>query len=155
MLYQSVLSTNIFWAMTIISLQFLIMLYLVPAFFINYTRNEDPSAFLLAGSMVLQSAFFCTLMWFFNVNAQKVTNLVHHLKENLQDLYIPDQSFMVTYKGQTVPVSFMKERLIDKMNNFAGFDGKGYFVLGKSFLKNFLAFCATYFVILLQFRLSE
>ena len=77
------------------------------------------------------------------------------MKENLQDLYIPDQSFMVTYKGQTVPVSFMKERLIDKMNNFAGFDGKGYFVLGKSFLKNFLAFCATYFVILLQFKLSE
>ena len=44
---------------------------------------------------------------------------------------------------------------VNKLNNFDGFDGKGYFVLGKSFLKNFLAFCATYFVILLQFKLSE
>ena len=42
----------------------------------------------------------------------------------------------------------MKDRIIDKLNNFDGFDGKGYFVLGKSF-------CATYFVILLQFKLSE
>ena len=64
-----VLSTNIFWAKTIISLQFLIMIYLFPVFFVNYARNEDPSAFLLAdaGSMVLHGPYYCTLMWFFRL----------------------------------------------------------------------------------------
>ena len=49
----------------------------------------------------------------------------------------------------------MKDRIMDKMNYFNGFDGKGYFVLGKSFLTNLLTLLATYFVILLQFKMSE
>ena len=105
--------------------------------------------------MLLYVICFCTLMWVFNIAAQRITYLVHRLKSDLQDIYVPEQSFMVMYEDQIVPASFMKDRIIDKLNNFDGFDGKGYFVLGKSFLKNFLAFCATYFVILLQFKLSE
>ena len=81
--------------------------------------------------------------------------MVRVMKENFQDMYIANYDLMVTYEGQKVTALFMKERIIEKFNNFVGFDGKGYFILGKAFLKNFLAFCATYFVILLQFKLSE
>ena len=84
-----------------------------------------------------------------------VSDMVHQLKEDLSDIYLPNQDFKITYEGQAVTASFMKNRIIDKLNNFKGFDGKGYFILGKSFLKGFIAFCATYFVILLQFKLSE
>ena len=62
---------------------------------------------------------------------------------------------MVTFEDQTVPASFIKDRIVDKMNRFNGFDGNGYFVLGKSFVLNLKAVLATYFVILLQFKMSE
>ena len=149
------LSRNIFWVMTVISLDILVMLFILPANFINYSKSGKLITLVIAGDMLLFAICFCTLIWFFNIRAQKVTDLVHQTKEDLQDIYVPDQSYMINFKGQTVPVSFMKDRIILKLNDFDGFDGKGYFVLGKSYLKNFLAFCATYFVILLQFKLSE
>lgn len=151
----ALLSNSLFVVMTVNSIEILVMLYLVPAYFINYAKSKEPIALLGAGNVLVYAICFCTFHWFFNSRAQRVTNLVHQLKDNLQDIYVPDQSFMAMYEGQIVPASFMKDRILDKLNNFAGFDGKGYFVLGKSFLKNFLAFCATYFVILLQFKLSE
>ena len=152
---RKLLSNSLFVVMTLNSVEILVMLYLVPANFINYTKSKESFALLGAGNVLAYAISFCTFHWFFNIRAQRVTNLVHQLKDNLQDIYVPDQSFKAMYEGQIVPASFMKDRILDKLNNFAGFDGKGYFVLGKSFLKNFLAFCATYFVILLQFKLSE
>ena len=61
----------------------------------------------------------------------------------------------VEFDGQFVRTLFMKARLAEELDEFRGFDGKGYFILGKSFLKNLLAFCVTYLVILIQFRLTE
>ena len=149
------LSNNLFVVMTVISVDILIMLYLVPANFINYSKTKEPIGLLSAGYMLLYAICYSMFLWFFNIRAQRVTNILDKLKEDFQDIYVPNESFMVLYEGQAIPASFMKDRILDKMNSFDGFDGNGYFVLGKSFLKNFLAFCTTYFVILLQFKLSE
>ena len=152
---RALLSNGLFVVMTVSSIEILVMLYLVPANFINYAKSKESFALLGAGNVLAYAICFCTFLWFYNIRAQRVTNLVHQLKDNLQDIYVAEPSFMAMYEGQVVPASFMKDRITDKLNNFAGFDGKGYFVLGKSFLTNFLTFCATYFVILLQFKLSE
>ena len=58
-----------------------------------------------------------------------------------------------TYQNQKVIIRIKRRDIEEKLKNFQGFDGKGYFILGKSFLKNLLAFCATYFIILIQFKL--
>ena len=134
------------------------MLYLLPASIINYANAELDHPLLilvLEGTLFMFALYYITLMWFFNARSQKVADMVHQLKEDLQDVYVPSENLMVIYEGQEVTASFMKNRIVDKLNEFKGFDGKGYFVLGKSFLTNFLAFCGTYFVILLQFKLSE
>ena len=149
------LSNNLFVVMTVISIDIFVMLYLVPANFINYSKSKEPIGLLGAGYMLLYAICYSMFLWFFNIRAQRVSNLLDKLKENFQDIYVPNESLTVLYEGQTVPASFMKDRIILKLNDFDGFDGKGNFVLGKSYLKNFLAFCATYFVILLQFKLSE
>ena len=149
------LSNNLFVVMTVISVDILVMLYLVPANFINYSKTKEPIGLLSAGYMLLYAICYSMFLWFFNIRAQRVTNILDKLKEDFLDIYVPNESFMVMYEGQAVPASFMKDRILDKINSFDGFDGKRYFVLGKSFLKNFLAFCTTYFVILLQFKLSE
>ena len=62
---------------------------------------------------------------------------------------------MAEYEGQIVPVTFIQARIIDSLNNFKGFDGKGYFFLGKSYIANFVTFYITILVILVQFKISE
>ena len=148
------LSFNFFWIMATVSVQILVLLYLVPANFINYSKVNEPILLFNSVMTLLNDVYFCSLMWIINIRAQKVTDLVHQVKEEFQDIY-PDDDLMVSYECQTLPASFMRDRIIQKMNKFTGFDGKGYFILGKSFLKGFLSFCLTYFVILLQFKLSE
>ena len=153
---RSLLSFNFFWMLTNSSIEILVLLYLVPAHFINYSKSHESITLLNAAFTILYAIYYCSLMIIINIRAQRVTDRLRRLKSDLQDIYqVPDKDFMVTYEYQTVTASFMKDRIVDKMNDFSGFDGRGYFVLGKSFLLSFLSFCATYFVILLQFKLSE
>ena len=62
---------------------------------------------------------------------------------------------MVTFEGQIVPAFFMKDRIMDKMNCFNGFDGKGYFILNKPLLTGILANFITYIIILIQFNMTS
>ena len=48
---------------------------------------------LLAGSTFLHASYSCLFIWVFNVSAEKVTK-VHQLKEDLHNIYVPDESFM-------------------------------------------------------------
>ena len=152
------LSNCLFFVMIALSFEVLAMLYLLPASIINYANAELDHPLLilvLEGTLFMYAFYYITLMWFFNIRSQKVADMVHQLKYDLRDVYVPSENLMVIYEDQEVTAYFMKDRIVDKLNEFKGFDGKGYFVLGKSFLTNFLAFCGTYFVILLQFKLSE
>ena len=151
---RSLLSRNIFWVMVILSVYDLLWLYLVPVSFIYYSESKELIILLFAAISSLFVICFFAIIWLFNIRAQKVTDQVHQLKNCLREIFI-SATFMVTFEGQIVPASFMKDRIMDKMNCFNGFDGKGYFVLGKSFLTNLLTLLATYFVILLQFKMSE
>ena len=56
--------------------------------------------------------YYITLMWFFNARSQKVADMVHQLKEDLQDVYVPSENLMVIYEGQEVTASFMKNRIV-------------------------------------------
>ena len=91
-----------------------------------------------------------------NIWPERATNKIHELKRHFRNIYISvDIQEKIEFEGQFVPTSFVKTRIEQELDEFRGFDGKGYFILGKSFLKNLLAFCVTYLVILIQFRLSE
>ena len=48
---------------------------------------------LLVGSTFLHASYSCLFIWVFNVSAEKVTK-VHQLKEDLHNIYVPDESFM-------------------------------------------------------------
>ena len=151
---RSQLSRNIFWLMGILSVMNLIWLYMIPLSFIYFSRKKEPIVLGLAAVASLHVISYFTMIWLLNIRAQKVTDQVNQLKDCLQEIFISRNS-MVSFEGQTVPASFMKDRILDKMNKFTGFDGNGYFVLGKSFLSSLLTLLATYFVILLQFKMSE
>ena len=151
---KSQLSRNIRVVMVILSVLNLTWLYMIPLSFIYYSRKKEPLVLVLAVVASLHVITYFTMIWLLNIRAQKVTDQVHQLKNCLQEIFI-SQNTMVTFEDQTVPASFIKDRIVDKMNRFNGFDGNGYFVLGKSFVLNLKAVLATYFVILLQFKMSE
>ena len=91
-----------------------------------------------------------------NIWPERATNKIHELKRHFRNIYISvDIQEKIEFEGQFVPTSFVKTRIEQELDEFRGFDGKGYFILGKSLLKNLLAFCVTCLVILIQFRLSE
>ena len=108
---------------------------------------------LIENGIYLSSISF--YLYFINIWSQKVTNQVQELKGQLQKIFIPHDSGVMEFDKHLVPISFVKKYVEEKLEEFHGFDGNGYFILGKSFLKNLLTFIATYFVILMQFRLSQ
>ena len=99
----------------------------------------------------------CSLLWFMNIWPERATCKIYELKRHLKSLYISNETSVkkMNFRGRLVPFSFVKTHIEQGLDEFHGFDGKGYFILGKSFLKNLLAFCVTYLVILIQFRLTE
>ena len=154
---KNLLSRNILFSMTCLAMEILILLCAIPSIVINLVTygNTHP-----IGIMNLFTTTFYILMlifyvYSFNITAENVTNKVDDLKDLLKDVYVPLERSTENLDGKIVPMSFMKSRIEDKLANFEGFSGQGYFILGKSFLKNLLAFCITYFVILLQFKISE
>ena len=143
--------------MTCLAIEILILLFAIPSIVINLVLygSTNPAAIMNMVTMPFYILILILYVYWFNINAENVTNKVKELKTSLKDVFVPFERMTEEFEGKTVPLSFIKSRIEDKLDNFQGFDGQGYFTLGKSFLKNLLAFCTTYFVILLQFKLSE
>ena len=153
---KSSLSYNLFWAISCLSVVILVFLYNISAALIGYFNTKEWILLLGASNSLLIAIHLLTSIWFINNRAQRVTNQVHQLKDCLRDTFISGKTnFNIRFEGQIVPVSFMKDCIVGKLGNFPGFDGKGYFVLGKSFMTRFLALLVSYFIILLKFHLSE
>ena len=153
---RSSLSSNLFWAISCLSVVILVFLYNTPAAIIGYLKTKEWILLFGAANSLLIAIRFLSLIWFINNHAQRVTNQVHQLKDCLQDTFISGKTNInVRFEGQIVPLSFMRDRIVGKLGNFSGFDGKGYFVLGKSFMTTFLGLLLTYFIILLNWKISE
>ena len=152
---QKILSFNVFCTTIILSVKMLILLYMTS---FQLVSNLQGMTMLHGFGQLSLVAFFLTyflLFWYMNILSQKVTDKVHGLGDYLRHFHVPNDSDLVEFEGHNVPISIAKTCLLKKLDDFQGFDGKGYFTLGKSLLKNLLAFCVTYLVILVQFRLTE
>ena len=82
------------------------------------------------------------------------TKEVQRLKSRIQDLYIQND-VQIEYEGQIVSGTFMKFRMVEKLDNFNGFDGLGFFVLGRNSLLSALAIYASFLFVLMQFKVTE
>ena len=153
---RSNLSYNLFWIITCLFFYSLFYTLCIPILSIGYLNNKEWILLLGAVYYFLSAIRLLTLIWLTNDHAQRATKQVHQLKDCLQDTFISGKTNVnVRFEGQIVPLSFMRDRMVDKLGNFTGFDGKGFFVLGKSLMTKFLALLITYFIILLNFHLLE
>ena len=155
-LSRKVLSPNNFFVTTLLSVQILTISFILLYHLADNWKNLNDFIITTLSANVVFLIMIGSLLWFMNIWSEKATNKIHELTRHFKNIYISNDVLeMIEFEGQFVPPLFMKARLEEELDEFRGFDGKGYFILGKSFLKNLLAFCVTYLVILIQFRLTE
>ena len=153
---KKILSPNYFFITTILSVEVLLFSFIFLFHLVNKWNKMTTLMILMLVSNGFYLLMICSLLWFMNIWPERATNKIYELKRHLKNLYISNEtSKKMEFEGQLVPTLFVKARIEQELDEFRGFDGKGYFILGKSFLKNLLAFCVTYLVILIQFRLTE
>ena len=153
---RSSLSYNLFWIIVCKLVLIVYLLYYIFAALIGYHKTNEEILLLAAANSLLVAIHMFTVIWFINDRAQRVTNQVHQLKDCLQDTFISGKTNInVRFEGQIVPLSFMRDRIVGKLGNFTGFDGEGYFVLGKSFMFTFVSLLVSYVTILMHFQLTE
>ena len=155
-LSKKVLSPNNFFIATSLSVQILCFSFFFLFHLVNKWNNMTFFMIMLNISHGFYLIMVCSILWFLNIWSERATDKIHEMKRIFRNRYISNNTEeKIEFEGQFVPPLFMKARIEQELDEFRGFDGKGYFILGKSFLKNLLAFCVTYLVILIQFRLTE
>ena len=77
---------------------------------------------------------------YINLLSQDVTNNLHELAECISEAQITDEKWQVI--------------TIQKINSFQGFDGHGFFTLGRSHLTSVVSNFITYIIILIQLNQS-
>ena len=139
-----------------ISFSILIMIWIYNGAYHFISILNEPNTYLFVNIFVcLVWILFCLfLLLTLNIWSEETSNEIKQLHSHLRNIIVLTEKFM-DFEGQRAPLSIVKGRIEEQLSEFQGFDGKGYFTLGKSFLKNLLAFCATYFIILIQFKMTE
>merc|ERR1712062_825424 len=140
---------------SMLSVEVLLFSFIFLINLVNKWNKMTTMMILMLSTTGFYILMICSILWFMNIWPERATSKIHELKRHLKSLYISNEIVgkKMNFRGRLVPLSFVKTHI--EQDEFHGFDGKGYFLLGKSFLKNLLAFCVTYLVILIQFRLTE
>ena len=97
---------------------------------------------------------FAYIVWILNHDSEHLYLQVQSLKNALEEIYIEDHEF-IFFHGQLRDARFAKQLIINQLQDFKGFDGLGYFTLGKPLLTSITANILTYLIVLIQFKLSE
>ena len=114
--------------------------------FSNEKNAMYASAYVFMG---LQQVFFVVNL---NVASQVITEMVQVLGKKIKQTNMTEMK--IEWNGQWESTSFVKEIVIEDLREFRGFEGAGYFTLGKSFLSSIVTNFLTYFIILIQLKLT-
>ena len=134
---QYAFSGFLFWITTTYLIEMILCAYFAMSFVFDSYEDVAPAKILF------NFGFFLVILTLHNINclSQEVTDNLRKLKESI---------------AQTSAISFEEKwQVIEKMNSFNGFDGYGYFTLGRSHLTSIVANFTTFFIVLIQFKMSE
>ena len=98
---------------------------------------------------------FAFVVWIFNHDSEHLCNQFKLLKNTLNGIYIEDHEFVFGEGGQLQDARFARNLMVNEFQDFSGFDGLGYFTLGKPLLTSITANILTYLIVLIQFKISE
>ena len=118
----------------------------------DFTSSGVILVFIGYVSLVMKFAY---IVWIFNHDSEHLCDQVKLLKNTLDEVYIEDHEFVFGEGGQLRDARFARNLMVNQFQDFRGFDGLGYFTLGKSLLTSITANILTYLIVLIQFKISE
>ena len=87
-----------------------------------------------------------------NCASQNMINFVQDLRKTIKHTNMTEMK--VEWNGKWESTSFAKDNVVENLHEFQGFEGEGYFNLGKSFLSSIVTNFLTYLIILIQLKLT-
>ena len=129
------------------------MLYRTLSHFLVQIDITIPVALIMFGN----ASFGFNLMYiviYMNLVSQQIQDKLKELKKALEH-YAFDESQMVMIDGNFQNITKVLSLNIKNLEEFKGYDGYGYFYLGKSLLTGIMTNFMTYLIVLIQFKVSE
>ena len=148
---SSALSNCTFVSMIIWLINLILIVYRMVSTFISVDKLTDLDlVFAVAFSfMALQHLLFIYVM---NVASQEILEKVQDLKRKMKGTNM--EELMIQWEDKFESTSFVKSIIVDELDEFQGFDGNGYFTLGKAFFSSIVTNFLTYLIILIQTKLT-
>ena len=144
-----------FFTFTFLTLLLIIFsAYFTISIFITMSHASTYSTMSMALGNSLQIFAYIFIVYHLNMTSQFIKDQFEDLAKSLNDKIGKESLETISINGLSVPRQTAKY-VVKELRSFQGFDGLGFFTLGKSLLTSILANFATFFIILLQFKISE
>ena len=121
--------------------------YLLVAFFLSQDGFSLATILLMIGYGFIGSLFLF-LIHTYCKTSQIVTDSIIELKHRIIQSHLEEED---NQSNRTK----MTKRIVFELEQFHGFHGNGYFVLGKPLVTSIVATFATYLIILIEFKVSQ
>ena len=129
--------------------------YMTIDYFLSHADFTSIGVILVFIGYIAFVVEFAYVVWIFNRDSEHLCNQFKQLKNTLNGIYIEDHEFVFGEGGQLQDARFARNLLVNEFQDFRGFDGLGYFTLGKPLLTSITANILTYLIVLIQFKISE
>ena len=118
------------------------------AFFLgNYDMNTGLILMMLC--MGTYGFFFLVLAYHYNQFSQNLFESMQQLKYLIESIDIIDNNQVLFVDYKRFRAIHAQKLLLHEINQFKGFDGNGFFTLGKPLLTSILASFVTYLIVLI------
>ena len=151
---SSLLSFNVLVVLLVSLIALIVVVFMSFDFFMSHADFASAGVILVFLGYITYVLKFAYIVCIFNHDSEHLYNQVQSLKNALEEIYIEDHEFLF-FHGQLRDARFAKQLIINQLQDFKGFDGLGYFTLGKPLLTSITANILTYLIVLIQFKLSE
>ena len=149
------LSFNVFVALSVSLIAMTTVTYMTFDYFLSHADFTSIGVILVFIGYIAFVMEFAFVVWIFNHDSEHLCNQFKLLKNTLNGIYIEDHEFVFGEGGQLQDARFARNLMVNEFQDFSGFDGLGYFTLGKPLLTSITANILTYLIVLIQFKISE
>ena len=139
----------IIWLINLILIVYRILSYFMTSGGIGGITDQDLVFAVAYTFMAVQHLLF---IFYMNIVSQEMVENVQSLKRTIKGINMDEMK--IPWEGKFESTSFVKAIIVEDLEEFQGFDGNGYFTLGKSFYSSIIANFLTYLIILIQTKLT-
>ena len=131
-----------------------IVLFDMIAFILNPDIKFNLEIGLYFGNFIGYALHNFTLMHFINCGSDSIKDCLKKMKLSMYEIQpLNNRKFIIG--GKLLSAENAKQLALNRLNEFSGYDGMGYFYAGNQLMTGILANTITYIIVLVQFLKTE